>query len=156
VVELEKFSINTLIFILFKLNIDPLITLTRGCLRFYGDDTTALYVAHPHKNKLGLDDDGILKLLAPETVVMHDHNKVNYNKAYSFSNIECNVHLLRDLQKVTDKLKHRWSVDLKELLKNTNTERRKAIENGEEAFNDDYIITWKPVTVMESMKWKHS
>ncbi len=29
---------------------------------------------------------------------MHDHNKVNYNKEYSFSNIECNVHLLRDLQ----------------------------------------------------------
>jgi len=70
---------------------------------------------------------------------MHDHNRVNYNKEYSFNNIECNVHLLRDLQKVTDNLKHQWSVDLKELLKNTNTERRKAIEKGEEAFNDDYI-----------------
>jgi rRNA maturation protein Nop10 len=115
------------------------INATRGCLRFYGDATTALYVAHPHKNKIGLDDDGILKLLAPETVVMHDHNKVNYNKEYSFSNIECNVHLLRDLQKTTDNLQHQWSAELKGLLKNTNAERWKAMEKGEETFNDGYI-----------------
>jgi len=35
----------------------------RGCLRFYGDEKTALYRAHQQKNKEGLDDDAILKLL---------------------------------------------------------------------------------------------
>ena len=115
------------------------ISVTRGCLRFYGDDKTALYVAHQHKNKEGLDDDGILKLLPPDTVVMHDHNKVNYNKEYNFNNIECNVHLLRDLQKTTDNLQHKWSAELKKLLENTNKERYTAIERGEEAFDDAYV-----------------
>jgi hypothetical protein len=111
----------------------------RGCLRFYGDETLALYTAHRYKNKEGLDNDGILKLLPSETVVMHDHNKVNYNKEYSFSNIECNVHLLRDLQKTTDHLKHRWSDSLKKLLEKTNEERNEAIQRNESAFDDAYV-----------------
>jgi len=111
----------------------------RGCLRFYGDETTALYTAHLHKDKEGLDNDGILKLLPEETFVTHDHNKVNYNKEYSFSNIECNVHLLRDLQKTTDNLQHKWSGKLKELLVKTNAERNETIERGEEAFDDTYV-----------------
>lgn len=111
----------------------------RGCLRFYGDETLALYTAHQHKNKEGLDDDEILKLLPVETVVMHDHNRINYNKEYSFSNIECNVHLLRDLQKTTDNLQHQWSGRLKKLLEKTNGERDKAIERDENAFANDYI-----------------
>lgn len=115
------------------------ISTQRGCLRFYGDKTMAIYTAHLHKNKEGLDDDGILKLLSEETVVMHDHNKVNYNKEYSFSNIECNIHLLRDLQKTTNNLQHQWSNKLKKLLEKTNAERNEAIEKGEEAFDDAYI-----------------
>lgn len=111
----------------------------RGCLRFYGDEKTALYTAHLRKNKEGLDDDGILRLLPAETVVMHDHNKVNYNKEYSFSNIECNVHLLRDLQKTTDNLQHQWSFKLKKLLEKTNGERNEAIERGETVFEDAYV-----------------
>ena len=115
------------------------INTARGCLRFYGDAKTALYVAHRYKNKDGLDDDGILKLLPQDNVVMHDHNKVNYNKEYSFSNIECNVHLLRDLQKTTDNLQHEWSAELKNLLEKTNAERNTAIERGVKAFEDAYV-----------------
>lgn len=111
----------------------------RGCLRFYGDERTALYTAHLKKNKEGLDEDAILKLLPKETVVMHDHNKVNYNKEYSFSNIECNMHLLRDLQKTTDHLQHQWSDRLKQLLEKTNAERNEAMEQGVESFEDDYV-----------------
>ncbi len=114
----------------------------RGCLRFYGDDNIALYVAHRYKNKAGLDEDGILKLLPSSTIVMHDHNKVNYNKEYSFSNIECNIHLLRDLQKTTDNLQHEWSTELKNLLKKTNSVRNDAIERGEESFEDSYVIAF--------------
>jgi len=115
------------------------INTARGCLRFYGDDNIALYVAHRQKNKEGLDKDGILKLLSPETTVMHDHNKVNYNKEYSFINIECNAHLLRDLQKNTDNLQHKWSVQLKELLTKTNKERNEAMERNEDEFEDGYV-----------------
>lgn len=115
------------------------INTNRGCLRFYGDETLALYTAHRQKDKEGLDNDRILKLLPAETVVMHDHNRVNYNKEYSFSNIECNVHLLRDLQKTTDNLQHEWSAQLKEHLEKTNTERNQKISEGEEAFEDSYV-----------------
>lgn len=73
---------------------------------------------------------------------MHDHNKVNYNKAYSFSNIECNVHLLRDLQKTTDNLPHSWSSELKTLLEKTNTDRKAAMERGESAFDDADVRTF--------------
>lgn len=111
----------------------------KGCLRFYGDDTHALYTAHRYKNKEGLDEDGILKLLPEGAVVMHDHNKVNYNKEYSYSNIECNVHLLRDLQKTTQHLQHEWSGKLKELLTKTNKARNELIEQGVEAFEDEEI-----------------
>lgn len=114
----------------------------RGCLRFYGNERMALYTAHLQKNKEGLDNDGILKLLPAETIVMHDHNKVNYNKTYSFSNIECNVHLLRDLQKTTDNLQHSWSSELKTLLEKTNADRNAAMERGEAAFDDSRVRTF--------------
>ena len=67
-----------------------MINTKRSCLRFYGTEELAYYVAHLRKNKEGLDEDEILKLLPNETVVVHDHNKVNYNKEYVFSNAECN------------------------------------------------------------------
>ena len=66
-----------------------MINKARGCLRFYGDEGIALYAAHLHKDMESLDDDNILTLLTPQTTVMHDHNKVNYNEKYSFKNIEC-------------------------------------------------------------------
>lgn len=111
----------------------------RACLRFYGDEKTALYTAHQHKDKNGLDEDGLLKLLPKETVVMHDHNRVNYNEDYSFTNVECNVHLLRDLEKTRSNLGHKWSKELKELLEETNKERNEAIEKGEEEFTEEYV-----------------
>lgn len=111
----------------------------RACLRFYGDERTALYKAHLHKDKEGIDQDGILKFLPEEAVVMHDHNRVNYNEDYGFTNIECNVHLLRDLQKTTDNLGHKWAGDLKELLERTNAERNRAMEEGKEEFEEEYI-----------------
>lgn len=116
------------------------INAARGCLRFYGDEKTALYTAHRYKNKEGLDEDGVLKPLPPETCVMHDHDRVNYNSDYSFSNIECNVHLLRDLQKTTENIGHKWSGELKELLEKTNSERNEQIGNGIESFDDAYIL----------------
>lgn len=112
----------------------------RACLRFYGDEQTALYKAHLHKDKAGIDQDGILTLLSKETVVMHDHNKVNYNKDYSFTNIECNVHLLRDLQKTVEYLEHSWASDMKRLLEKTNAQRNHEIAEGKEAFSDSYIL----------------
>jgi hypothetical protein len=62
----------------------------RACLRYYGTERLALYKAHLHKDKAGLTEDNILKLLPATATVVHDHNSVNYNKEYSFQNAECN------------------------------------------------------------------
>lgn len=101
----------------------------RACMRFYGTEKIALYSAHEHKNLNGLMQDNILPALSPQTFVMHDHNTVNYNKAFAFRNIECLQHLERDLQKISDNTGHTWAADLKELIKEKIHERNQRIES---------------------------
>ena len=114
----------------------------QSCLRFYGTEKIALYKAHEKKNKEGLDKDGILNTLSQNTKVMHDHNKVNYNKEYSFINIECNEHLKRDLQKCYDNTTHKWCLQLKDLIKVTQHDRKQLIEKEIESFDNEYIDNW--------------
>lgn len=116
-----------------------MINTQRACLRFYGTEKLALYKAHMHKDKEGLDNDNILKLLPKTTIVVHDHNKVNYNKDYSFDNAECNQHLLRDLKKVQDNLGHKWAEDLAKLLTETNKQRNELISNGVSEFSPEIL-----------------
>jgi transposase len=108
-------------------------------MRFYGMGNLALYKALMYKDKERLDNDDILKLLPPATTVVHDHNKVNYNKDYSFGNAECNVHLLRDLKKVQDNLGHEWAPELSKLLTETNKQREELIINGVSEFSPDVL-----------------
>lgn len=111
----------------------------RSCLRFYGTDKLAMYTAHEKKNKEGLDEDNILNVLSKETIVEHDHNKVNYNDDYIFKNAECNRHLISDLQKVIDNLNHKWAKKLKELLTKTNKKREWLIKKGKEEFEQEEL-----------------
>lgn len=106
----------------------------RGCLRFYGDDRIAYYTAHNHKDLDSLEDDKILKLLTKETMVMHDHNTVNYNERFCFSNIECNQHLQRDLKKSAEETNHKELLELKELISETIHKRKEFIKQGRECF----------------------
>lgn len=119
-----------------------MINAQRACLRFYGTEKLALYKAHMHKDKEGMDNDNILKLLPNTTTVVHDHNKVNYNKDYSYGNAECNEHLLRDLKKVQDNLGHQWAQDLAKLLTDTNKKREKLIDDGVSEFSPEVISTF--------------
>lgn len=110
----------------------------RGCMRFYGNEDVALYCAHEHKDKLGLDKDNILNLLSSTTVVEHDHNIINYNEEYSFINAECCQHLLRDLQKVSDNLPNRtWSNNLKKLFQEYDHKRKELISNNIDRFSEE-------------------
>ena len=99
------------------------ISTNRACLRFYGDEKLSLYTAHAKKDKIGLDEDNILKSLDKETVVVHDHNMVNYNDDYEFLNAECCAHVLRDLKKIVDNLGHKWAKDMVNLLISSNVDR---------------------------------
>lgn len=112
----------------------------RNCLRFYGDDKLAFYVAHETKGKKGLDEDKILNLVDKDTWVMHDHNIINYNKKYDFKNIECCIHLLRDLEKVSQNIPNRtWAKKIKEAFSSFNDKRNKLIENKIDKFDNDEL-----------------
>ena len=115
-----------------------MINKNRSCMRFYGNEDVALYFAHEHKNKTGLDDDNILNLLSKNTVVEHDHNIINYNDDYSFINAECCQHLIRDLQKVSDNIPNRtWSNKLKELFQEYDHKRKELIDLKQDHFSDE-------------------
>ena len=116
-----------------------MINTNRSCLRFYGTEKLALYTAHEHKDKDGLDEDGILNVLAKETVVEHDHNQVNYNDDYKFKNAECNRHLISDLKKVIDNLNHKWAKDLIELLTKMDHKRNWLIKKEKEEFTQEEL-----------------
>ncbi len=109
----------------------------QACLRYYGNEEFAYYKAHNKKDKDGLDEDNILNLLPREAVVVHDHNKVNYNDDYEFTNAECCVHLIRDLNKVKDNLDHKWADELISLLITTNNKRNEYIDSCIEYFDQE-------------------
>ena len=100
----------------------------QSCLRFYGNEKLKYYKAHEKKDKVGIDEDGILKYLSKDTVVIHDHNKVNYNEEYEFTNAECCVHLIRDLKELNDCIPREWIENLIKLLVDTNTKRKEYID----------------------------
>lgn len=115
-----------------------MISTKRACLRFYGNEDVALYCAHEHKNAEGIDADGILDKLTSKTTVEHDHNIINYNDKYSFTNAECCTHLLRDLQKVSDNIPNRtWSNNLKKVFQENIHKRNTLLAEGYDSFSDD-------------------
>ena len=109
----------------------------QSCLRFYGTENLAYYKAHLKKNKEGIDSDNILSYLPKECVVVHDHNKVNYNEDYNFTNAECCVHLIRDLRKLNDVLPRSWIDELINLLVTTNDKRKNYINQKIEYFDQE-------------------
>lgn len=116
----------------------------RSCMRFYGDETISYYTAHDAKDMAGLIDDDILTVLTKDTTVMHDHNKVNYNERFIYQNIECNQHLERDLQKISDdNPTHTWSKKLKKLISTTINVRKDLITSGSDSFDEDAINKYR-------------
>lgn len=110
----------------------------RICLRFYGDEKIAYYVAHDKKDMNGILEDGILTALTKETYVMHDHNSINYNARFLFINLECNAHLQRDLQKSADETGHGELLAIKDLISGAIKERNDLILKGIHEFTDEY------------------
>lgn len=111
----------------------------RACLRFYGDERISYYTAHKSKGMNGLIEDRILEYLTEDTHVMHDHNKVNYNKRFRFKNLECCQHLERDLQKSADETQHEEMQLVKKLIADAIKARNKLFAEGIRTFSKDYI-----------------
>ncbi len=117
-----------------------MINQNRSCLRFYGTENLAYYMAHEHKDLAGIKEDNILNTLSKNTIVMHDHNKVNYNDEFSYQNIECNIHLLRDLEKCKLNTGHEWCEKLSNHIKKTMHDRNEEIGSDKDSFSVEYIM----------------
>ncbi|MEG1506947.1 MAG: transposase [Bacilli bacterium] len=112
----------------------------RSCLRFYGTEKLAFFTAHTNKNKDSIDLDGVLSNLKNTTFMMHDHVLLNYNKEYSYNNIECMIHLIRRLIKMKENTNnHSWCIKLINLLSKTNDERNKLLLNNILSFDKLYL-----------------
>ena len=112
----------------------------QSCMRYYGNEDICLFKAHEKKNKEGLDKDKILSFLKKNTVVEHDHNKVNYNPEYEFINAECCQHLLRDLRKVEMNIPNRtWCKEMIELFQKYDHQRKELIHKGIDTFTEEEI-----------------
>lgn len=112
----------------------------QSCMRYYGNEEVSLFKAHEKKNKEGLDRDNILNLLSSNTIVEHDHNKVNYNPEYGFINAECCQHLLRDLKKVEINIPNRtWCKEGIKLFQEFDHKRNELISECIDTFANDEI-----------------
>lgn len=66
-----------------------------------------------------------MNVLDKDTIVVHDHNTINYNDEYEFQKAECCVNLIRNLEKIKEDLKRKWADELTILLKETNQKNEK-------------------------------
>lgn len=65
-----------------------------------------------HRSENDIDEFGFLKNY--KGIIVHDHYSLYYN--YCVDNAECNVHILRYLNAITQFTNHRWANELKKLL----------------------------------------
>ena len=114
-----------------------MINTQRACMRFYGDEQISCYTAHEKKDLDSLIEDHVPDLLTDGTVVMHDHNTVNYNERFCFQNIECIQHPERDLQKsADDNPSHTWAKNIKKMISTWVKKRKDYQECGKERFEE--------------------
>ena len=111
----------------------------KACLRVYTDNLFVLYKAHISKDTGGMDEDGILQNLPSDCTVMHDHLLHNYCDKYQYKNIECNAHIARKLEGITQNTKHEWSNEMKILLESTLEKRYEYQEKNIDSFSKEFI-----------------
>lgn len=81
-----------------------------------------------HRSKKDIDAFGFLKMY--KGIIIHDHYPIYYN--YGTDNAECNVHILRYLNGVTEFTEHTWSKELKELLLKMKDRKEQLISLGKD------------------------
>lgn len=111
----------------------------KACLRVYTNGLFVLYKAHIAKDTDGMNEDGILQNLPSDCIVMHDHLLHNYCDEYKYQNIECNAHIARKLEGITQNTKHDWSNEMKNLLENTLIKRYEYQEKKIDCFSEEFI-----------------
>lgn len=92
-----------------------------------------------HRSQDDIDEFGFLKKY--KGIIVHDHYKMYYN--YGADNAECNVHVLRYLNAVTEFTNHSWSKELHDLLLEMKNIKEEYIKEGKEYLDDDEYENFK-------------
>jgi len=89
-----------------------------------GNGHYTLQYVTKHRSKDDIDAFGFLSEY--KGIIVHDHYSLYYN--YGSDNAECNVHILRYLNGVSEFTEHNWAKALKELLLEMKTRKEGLIE----------------------------
>ena len=92
-----------------------------------------------HRSQEDIDEFGFLKNY--KGIIVHDHYKMYYN--YGADNVECNVHVLRYLNAVTEFTNHTWSKKLHDLLLEMKNRKEEYIKEGKEYLEDEEYENFK-------------
>lgn len=99
------------------------------------DGKHTLQYVTKHRSQEDIDEFGFLKEY--KGIIVHDHYKMYYN--YGADNAECNVHVLRYLNAVTEFTNHAWSKELHDLLLEMKNRKEEYIKEGKEYLeNEEY------------------
>lgn len=101
--------------------------------------THTLQYVTKHRSSDDVDKFGFLKKY--KGIIVHDHYKMYYN--YASDNAECNVHVLRYLNGVTEFTNHSWAKKLKELLLEMKDVKEKYQQKGINAISDSEYDIFK-------------
>lgn len=104
-------------------------------LHNYSNENYTLQYVRENRTKETIEDIGFL--VAFLGTLIHDHNKVQYN--YGSKHGECNAHILRYLQGVSDFTCHNWAENMSNLLKEILHQKNIELAKGNEVFADDIL-----------------
>ena len=105
-------------------------------VRNYSNEETVLYKPHKRKGHKQIEEHNILPKYTG--AIVHDHDTTMYK--YGSKNIECIVHVGRYLEELIQNIKEiTWPKKLKELLFNTNYERKELQRRSITSFSNQQI-----------------
>lgn len=101
--------------------------------------THTLQYVTKHRSSEDIDEFGFLKQY--KGIIVHDHYKMYYK--YGTDNSECNVHILRYLNGVSEFTKHTWAKELKELLLEMKNIKTRYQQEGKDKISDKEYNSFK-------------
>lgn len=103
------------------------------------DGNHTLQYVTKHRNQEDIDEFGFLKEY--KGIIVHDHYKMYYN--YGSDNAECNVHVLRYLNAVSEFTNHTWSKELHDLFLEMKNKKEMYMLNGKDFIEDSEYEEFK-------------
>lgn len=107
-------------------------------IRNQSNPYAVLYCPMAKKNKVSIGNSGILADY--KGILVHDHETTLYN--FGIDHAECNAHIMRYLQKVTEETGNAWAKEMQNLLARLNQYKTSLIEQDIHSIAPDELQTY--------------